>query len=121
MAEKNLLIKISGEGLDEETINQRTQTLYSMLQDNLTDGTAAYPELNNIPAPGAKGDVVTIGTIIVTLITSGALTALIGCLKAVFAGDDKINIDITKPDGTVIKINASNIKDKRTQDILGKI
>lgn len=59
--------------------------------------------------PGTKGDAVTIGTLLMTLMTSGAAVAALGVLKSWVEKDKTISFTLKRPDGTEISVNASNI------------
>jgi len=73
------------------------------------------------PAAGARGDVVTLGQITLALVTSGAVVALIDCVKAYLTRERSLVVKISKPDGTVLEVNARNVDDAGTKQALSAI
>ncbi|MFL4471145.1 hypothetical protein ACERZ8_15110 [Tateyamaria armeniaca] len=61
--------------------------------------------------PGTKGDAVTIGTLLMTLMTSGAAVAALNVLKSWVEKDKTISFSLKRSDGTEISVNASNMED----------
>jgi hypothetical protein len=72
------------------------------------EGIKAQP-LETVPAPGEKGDPVTLGVLALALISSGAVKALIGCLKAYLSREPSLIIKLKHPNGTQVEVNARNI------------
>ncbi|MDP1752559.1 MAG: hypothetical protein Q8L22_24180 [Reyranella sp.] len=68
--------------------------------------------------PGERGDATMIGQIALGLITSGAVTALIDCLKAYLTRERSLVVKIGRPDGTTFEINARNMDDALTKQTL---
>jgi hypothetical protein len=78
-------------------------------------------EVSSPSAPvgqGAKGDPVTIGTIVLTAFTSGGVVALINCFKSIYARDHAIKCSLALPNGTKLQIDAKNIGDLEVKKIL---
>jgi hypothetical protein len=61
------------------------------------------------PRPGEKGDAFSIGQLVLTLVTSGAVTALIECAKAYLGRDRTLSVKIKRPDGTEIELSSHNV------------
>ena len=59
---------------------------------------------------GNKGDLVQLGQIILTFLTSGAAVALIEVLKAYFARSASIEMEFEREDGRKMRIRAENIE-----------
>jgi hypothetical protein len=80
------------------------------------------PSLNVEPPPsGARGEAIAFGQITLALVTSGAVTALIECVKAYLARERSLVVKITKPDGTMLEVNARNVDDVGTKQALSAI
>jgi hypothetical protein len=80
------------------------------------------PSLNvEAPPSGARGDPITLGQITLGLVTSGAVVALIECVKAYLTRERSLVVKITKPDGTVLEVNARNVDDVGTKQALSVI
>jgi hypothetical protein len=61
------------------------------------------------PAPDERGDAVTLGQIAFELISGGAVTALIGCLRAYLSSERSLNIKLTRQDGSQIEVTSHNV------------
>ena len=59
--------------------------------------------------PGERGEPITLGVLALALISHGAVTALIQCLKAYLSREPALIIKLTRPDGTHIEVNARNV------------
>jgi hypothetical protein len=60
-------------------------------------------------APGERGDAVTLGQIALELISSGAVAALIECLKAYLSRERSLTIKLTHPGGSQVEVTSRNI------------
>jgi len=67
---------------------------------------------------GDKGDPFTIGQLALDLVTSGAVTALIGCLKAYLGRDRTLTFKVKRPDSSFVEITAHNIDSTELRDDL---
>jgi hypothetical protein len=61
------------------------------------------------PTPGERGEPITLGVLTLALVTSGAVKALIGCLKAYLSREPSLIIKLRHPNGTQIEVNTRNI------------
>jgi hypothetical protein len=102
-----IVLVMEGEGLDEETIRRQELDLRRMLLENVEDAEIAEPEAS--AQKGAKGDPITLGLITMTLIKSGAVVAMINCVKAMIMRQKKLKIKVKTKDGKTIEIDASNM------------
>ena len=68
--------------------------------------------------PGAKGDPIALGTILLTAFTSGSVVALINCIKSIYARDRGIKYSLTLPGGVRIQLDTKNIDNRDVKDIL---
>ena len=100
----NLTLQLSSEELDDENLQNLTRQLCASIADE-TDIQAEIP--SGDVAKGSKGEPVTIGLILLKGIP--AVVALCGVLKAYFSRQPSLSVEIVKPDGTKIKIEAKNI------------
>jgi Effector Associated Constant Component 1 len=62
-----------------------------------------------VAVPGEKGEPVTLGVLALALVTSGAVNALIGCLKAYVSREPALIIKLKRPDGLQVEVNARNV------------
>ncbi len=120
MSEKkiDMTLILGGDDIDSETLYRYKIDLRRMLEENIEDGQIQEPA-NDLKA-GAKGDPITIGTIILSLISSGALTSLVKSFKGIFARDRHLRITV-KNGGQEINVDAKNINDDRTIKLLERL
>jgi hypothetical protein len=70
------------------------------------------------PAPGHKGDPITIGAILLHLLSNaGVISALIGVLKAYFDRKPKIQIELRRPDGKSLHLQAKDLSEGETRKL----
>jgi hypothetical protein len=70
-----------------------------------------HAALEETPPPrGARGDMVTLGAIALSFISSGAAVALINTLKPFFERDRSLKVSVKTPDGREVTIDASHLK-----------
>jgi hypothetical protein len=62
-------------------------------------------------ARGSRGDAVTLGQLALDLVMSGAVAALIECLKAYIAREPTLMMHVKRQDGSEIEISAKNVDD----------
>lgn len=60
-------------------------------------------------APGERGEPVTLGVLALALVSHGAVTALIECLKAYLSRESTLTIKLTRADGTQVEVTARNV------------
>ena len=70
------------------------------------------------PLPGERGEPVTLGVLTLALITHGAVTALIECLKAYLSRERTLSIKLTRADGTQVEVIARNVDTPAVRDVL---
>ncbi|WP_449243813.1 effector-associated constant component EACC1 [Desulfobacca acetoxidans] len=119
----NIILRITSKDLDAEDLQEVTNSLSMTLRDD-TDIAVNLPE--EAASPGAKGDPVTLGTLILTALTSGTVVALFNVLKSYFDRGHSLEIELHRSDGKTIKIKAENLQKaqidstiKIAQDFLG--
>jgi hypothetical protein len=69
-------------------------------------------------APGERGDPITLGVLVLALITSGAVTAMIECLKAYLSRERTLIIKLMHADGTQVEITARNVNTPAVREVL---
>jgi hypothetical protein len=69
---------------------------------------------------GTRGDPITVGVLLVDLITAGSVTALIECFKAFIGREKSLSMTIKNIDGEVIEIAGKNIDSSALLDALKK-
>jgi hypothetical protein len=62
------------------------------------------------PAPGTRGDAVSVGTLVLTFLTSGAAVAMFEVLRTLFARDRDLRIELTREDGARLSLTAHNMQ-----------
>jgi hypothetical protein len=72
-------------------------------------------------APGERGDPITLGVLVLALITSGAVTAMIECFKAYFSRERTLTIKFTDTDGTPVEVTRRNVDTPAVREALQRI
>ena len=73
-----------------------------------TDIAASVPE--GTPGASERGDAVTIGTLVLTFMTSGAAVALCEIAKTYFQRNSSLAMEFRRDDGRTLKIAAENLR-----------
>jgi hypothetical protein len=112
-------VQLRCDDLDDSRLQSITQELAkSLRQENIAEVNLTHTS----PIPGTKGDPVTIGAIIMTLIGShGLATKLIDVLRPYFARKPKMTLELTRPDGKKVSLSADSVSSgqlNQTNDIL---
>ena len=79
------------------------------LQRDLTRSAVPAHAIEAPSRPGEKGDAFSFGQLALDLVTSGAVTALVECLKAYLARDRTLSFTLKRPDGTDLEVMSHNI------------
>lgn len=66
--------------------------------------------------PGTRGDAVSVGTLLLTFLSSGAAVALFEVLRTLFARDRTIKVALTREDGATLEIDAHNMDPDRIDE-----
>ena len=114
----DLTLQVSSNSLSEEKLHNLTLELAQTIGSE-TDISAQIPE--HPPAPEAKGDPITIGTLVLTFFSSGAAIALIEVLKTYFGRASNLTIDIKRPDGHQVNISAQNMKPEQIENTVARL
>jgi hypothetical protein len=77
-----------------------------MLHDE-TEASVAIPA--TAVAEGAKGDPITIGTVVLTFLTSGAAVSIFKVLEAYVTRKSSIEVEISRPDGQKFVLRAEDV------------
>ncbi|NQY87976.1 MAG: hypothetical protein HRT51_09545 [Colwellia sp.] len=72
--------------------------------------------INSSDKNKTKGEPITLGALTITFISSGAMVAFFEIFKTYFAREPSLEIEITKNDGTKIKLNAKNVDDTQIKE-----
>ena len=108
-------LALSDDDRGPERTRAKTLRLRGELEGALAgEGSAELARAPEAAAAGAKGDPVTIGAIVISLVSSGTLTALITSIFA-HVKRERDEIEVTTPEGVTVKVNAGDLEseDKR--------
>jgi hypothetical protein len=101
------------------TTDKRLADLTLKLSRDLDrSGVSVIKSYGKISDTNTRGDAVTLGQIAVTFLTSGAAIALFECVKAYITRENNLKITITKADGSKVEIDAKNVDDPETKEIV---
>ena len=105
MANDDIILKLECADYDDSRIDAVTRDLARGLRE---EGVGAAMASQGDAAPGKKGDPVTIGAIVLTLIqTGGVAVTLLQVLKAYLARKSTMRFELTRADGRKVSLDAS--------------
>jgi hypothetical protein len=108
-------LAVSSSGLWDEALQDLTQELCNSLNEE-AHLSASLPTAP--PAPGAKGDPITLGVILLSFITSGAAVALFNTLSAYFARSKTLEFVLSKPGGSSVTVKSQNVSAEEREQTL---
>jgi hypothetical protein len=88
-----------------------------LARDLIRAGIEANP-IEKRTTKGERGDTITLAELALGLITSGAVTSLIECLKAYIARERSLSFKLRRPDGFEVEISAKNVNDPTLEKVL---
>jgi hypothetical protein len=105
MANDDIILKLECADYDDSRIDAVTRDLARSLRE---EGVGAAMASQGDAAHGKKGDPVTIGAIVLTLIqTGGVAVTLLQVLKAYLARKSTMRFELTRADGRKVSLDAS--------------
>ena len=108
-------LQLTASDLSDEDLQVLTRELSKTLNDE-TEAKATLPEETG--ESGSKGDPITLGTIILTALTSGTVVALFNVIKSYIERKPSLELEFTRKDGQQLKIKAEQLnKDQIDQTI----
>ncbi len=110
-----LMLRLSGTGISDEHLHTLARQLANTIEHE-TDVSAALSAADS--APGSKGDAVTLGTLALTFISSGAAVALFEVLKTYFSRESSLEVEFEGPNGTRASFSAQNMAPERMQQTI---
>jgi hypothetical protein len=60
-------------------------------------------------APGERGEPITLGVLTLAFVTGGTVKAAIECFKTYLSREHALTINLTRPDGIQVEVNARNV------------
>lgn len=110
----SIFLSLSSTYLSDEDIQALTYDLCAVLRREI-DENAKLAE-QPLSSAGTKGDPVTIGTIILTLIGSGGVAVtLINVLKSYIERGQHLKINIKGKNGETIEVSADNLRPEQIE------
>jgi hypothetical protein len=107
-------LTLSLSGIPDARLAQLTRDLE---RDLSRAGIRARP-VEAPPVPDQKGEPITLGVLALALITSGAVTALIECVKAYLSRERTLTIKFARADGTQAEVTARNVDTSAVREAL---
>ena len=102
----NSTLQLAANDLSGEDLQKLTLELSKTLNDE-TEAKAAIPEKSG--GPGSKGDPITLGTIILTALSSGTVVALFNVIKSYIERKPSLELELKSKDGQQLNIKAEQL------------
>ena len=99
-------LQLTASDLSDEDLQKLTLELSKTLNDE-TEAKATLPE--NSGGPGSKGDPITLGTIILTALSSGTVVALFNVIKSYLERKPSLELEFKREDGQQLNIKAEQL------------
>ena len=99
-------LQLTASDLSDEDLQKLTLELSKTLNDE-TEAKATMPEKPG--GPGSKGDPITLGTIILTALSSGTVVALFNVTKSYIERKPSLEIELKREDGQQLNIKAEQL------------
>ena len=108
-------ITLATAGLSPEDLQTLTFDLCTTL--NRETEIQANPEESKA-LEGAKGDLITLGTLGLTFLTSGSAVALIKVLEMYFARNQSLEVQLERPDGAKFRVKSDNLRTNQVEQTM---
>jgi hypothetical protein len=102
----NLQIAVHSSEPDPERLHDSTMELLQTIAEE-TEAIVSAPAV--VPSRGAKGDPITLGTLAVTFLTSGAAVSIFKVLEAYVTRKRSIDLEVSRPDGAKFVLRAKDV------------
>ena len=99
-------LQLAANDLSGEDLQKLTLELSKTLNDE-TEAKATIPEKSG--GPGSKGDPITLGTIILTALSSGTVVALFNVIKSYIERKPSLELQLKSKDGREFNIQAEQL------------
>ena len=99
-------LQLTASDLSGEDLQKLTLELSKTLNDE-TGAKATIPEKSG--GPGSKGDPITLGTIILTALSSGTVIALFNVIKSYIERKPSLELELKREDGQQLNIKAEHL------------
>jgi hypothetical protein len=114
----DVMLNISSNTLDDDHLQSLTSDLCTTLSRE-ADVTATLAEES--VSGGTRGVEITLGTIIITFLSSGSAIALFNVLRSYFDRDSSLEMELEREDGRRLRINAQNVRPTQMDQALEQI
>jgi hypothetical protein len=113
-----ILLSISAADLDDESLQKLTlQLCRDLREDGIESSVVEQPAI-----PGTRGDLVTIGQILVAAIGAGGpIVTLVNALKAYVQRKPSLRFEFQTKDGNKLKITADDLRNDDMEKLLQRI
>src|SRR5690349_10203158 len=111
-------LQVRSAELTDEEVQRLTEELAQTLREEA--GVGADPPAEH-PAPGARGEPITIGLLILTGLKSGAFGAVFNSISSFFHRSRKLEITLKRPDGTSLTLNSENVSEEERDRTLQRM
>ena len=108
-------LKIISSDLATEDLQNLTHELFCALNEE-TETTATLPEEPG--EGGAKGDPITLGTIVLTALSSGTVVALFNVLRTYFERKPSLEMEFQRSDGQKFKIRSEQLDKSQVEQAM---
>ena len=113
-----ITLSLASECLDDEALYEESIQFIQTLESE-SDIQARRPEGD--ASAGSKGDPISIATIALTFISSGAAVALFKVIEAYVNKNSSLKFELKKADGSELKLDATNLSSESANAVLNQL
>ena len=113
MTDSALTVRLSAE-IPDTRLAQLTRDLE---RDLSRAGIRAQPA-EVPPIPGEKGEPITLGVLVLALVTSGTVKVLIECIKTYLSRERTLTIKVARADGVQVELTSRNVDTPAVREAL---
>jgi hypothetical protein len=113
MTDTSLTVSLSAD-LPGERLAQLTRNLE---RDLSRAGIQARP-VEGPSVPGERGEPITLGVLVLALVTGGTVKAIIECFKAYLSRERALTVRLTGADGSQVELTARNVDTAAVREAL---
>lgn len=113
----DMLLRFQSDKMDDEDL----QVLIRRVRDSLNEETDISATMPTREVDNAKGTLTELGALALGGIGPDTLKALLGFIERLLLRESHLEIEVTKTDGSVLKINAKNKSSKEVASLLNQL
>jgi len=114
----DVTLRIMSDDLDARDIHELTLDISRVLERETDISTKLSYGAKEI---GSKGEPLTVGTLVLTFLTSGAAVSFFTVLRSYFERNTSLEVELQRTDGSKLKIKADNMNPENLKSTMESV